>query len=123
MTAIWIRLRDIPLHAYHGVFPREKEVGTDFFLDVELLIDATDAVERDRLETTIDYASIHDEAIVFSMEQRYDLLEKWVYELAHHLMSTHSSVHESIIRVRKPGTAVEGALPWIEVEYHKKRMA
>ncbi len=114
---MWLRLRAIPLHAMHGVYADEKEFGTDFELDVELLVDASAAIKSDNIDDTIDYSKIHDEAIRFSTSRSFNLIEKWVHDLAVELRVRHPAILECIIRVRKPGIAVGGALKWIEVEF------
>ncbi len=121
MEEMWIRLRGIPVHAHHGVYKHEQEQGTDFEIDAELLIDASMAIRSDALIETLDYSKLHDEAISFSQDNRFNLLEKWAHDLALHLMNNHRLAIECIVRLRKPGIAVKGSLEWIEVEYHHRK--
>ena len=54
-----IELRDITLHAYHGVLPEERLQGNTFIVDLTMETDISRAMETDALTHTINYAEAY----------------------------------------------------------------
>lgn len=71
-----ITIRGIEVFAHHGVLSSEKENGQTFLVDVELLLDLSDAAVSDRLEDTIDYGEIAQRIHEVVGSERWDLIEK-----------------------------------------------
>ena len=46
-------LKDLRLHAYHGVLPQENKIGSDFIINIEFDTDFTHAMETDELSGTV----------------------------------------------------------------------
>ena len=55
-----IIIENLKIYAYHGVFPEERIIGTDFILNVELHADLSNAAKTDNLRDTINYAEVND---------------------------------------------------------------
>ncbi len=58
ITASSVFLRDLRIHARHGVLPQERTVGADFVLNVSIDTDFSAAATTDQLGGTISYADI-----------------------------------------------------------------
>lgn len=54
-----IELRKMKFYAFHGVAEQERTVGNNFVVDLVLTAPLEQAVESDRLEDTISYASVY----------------------------------------------------------------
>ncbi len=61
-------------YAYHGVSEQEKRVGNTFIVDMTLTAPLEEAIDSDRLEQTINYATLY-ELVKKEMEQPSQLLE------------------------------------------------
>ena len=59
LTASYIYLNDVRIHAYHGVLPQENQVGQDFLVSARCGVDVTSAMENDMLEVTLDYGVLY----------------------------------------------------------------
>ena len=59
LTASYIYLNDVRIHAYHGVLPQENQVGQDFLVSAHCGVDVTSAMENDMLEVTLDYGVLY----------------------------------------------------------------
>lgn len=53
-----IELNDIILHAYHGVFEQERQIGGTYRVSLRLTADYSKACASDALTDTIDYAAV-----------------------------------------------------------------
>ena len=53
-----IVITGIRAHGFHGVLPQEKVVGQDFIVDCELFLNLTQAINKDDLSKSVDYAEI-----------------------------------------------------------------
>jgi dihydroneopterin aldolase len=59
LTASYIYLNEVRIHAYHGVLPQENLVGQDFLVSARCGVDVTSAMENDMLEVTLDYGVLY----------------------------------------------------------------
>jgi len=75
MSFFDIELRDVMIHACHGVLPEERVCGNQYCVNVRLRIDANgfDA-EADSLGATVSYAEVYD-LLVDVMSRPVRLLE------------------------------------------------
>ena len=119
---MWIRLKNIPIYAFHGVYQHEQEFGTRFEVDVELQADLSIAAKSDSLHDTIDYAKVHELVLKASQVERFMLLEAWASSLAEQIEREFPLAFECIIKIRKPGGSVKGLLDAIEVEHRSTRV-
>ena len=53
-----IRIENLKVFAYHGVYESEREKGQNFFINATLYTDLKDAAAEDDVELTTDYASV-----------------------------------------------------------------
>lgn len=55
-----IRLERMHFHAFHGVMEQERRVGNDFEVSVEVSYPFEKALYSDKLEDTLNYATLYD---------------------------------------------------------------
>jgi dihydroneopterin aldolase len=85
---ITVELRELRIHAHHGVHAHEKERGQDFVFDVEL--DVGERGASDRLEDAVDYSAVARAVKDVSDARSYDLLEALATAVADELVSRFS---------------------------------
>ena len=117
---MWIRLKNIQVYAYHGVYDYEREHGTRFEIDVELNAALDTAVKSDVLADTIDYVIVQKEVTAITTSNRYRLVETLADRIAGALLAKFP-VREVIVRVRKPGAALGVILDSVEISAEKQR--
>jgi 7,8-dihydroneopterin aldolase/epimerase/oxygenase len=115
-----IRLKNIQLFAYHGVYDHEREQGGQFEIDVELSANLSKAEISDNIADTVDYTDVQKAVIETATAKKHYLLESLSDSIASKILSSFN-VEEVIVRVRKPGSSVGGQLDHVEVECHKSR--
>ena len=55
-----IKLERMRFHAFHGVMEQERKVGNDFEVSVEVWYPFEKALYSDKLEDTLNYATLYD---------------------------------------------------------------
>ncbi len=115
-----IRLNNIALYAHHGVKPQEQELGQRFYLDIELLVDLSDAVRRDDLARSIDYEAVYRTAAAAFTAPTCRLLERAAWQVMRALFEQFPA-REITVRVRKPSARIDGVLDAVEVELSRRR--
>ncbi|MBP5409902.1 MAG: dihydroneopterin aldolase [Prevotella sp.] len=108
----YIYLRDVRFHAFHGVTPIEKEVGSDFTVSVRVAVDVSAAVEHDNVDVTLNYASLY-EVIKREMMIPSNLIEHVAARIGKAIFETFPQVEVldiSLMKINPPmGADCEGA--------------
>lgn len=113
VEALHVRLHDLRFSAFIGVLEQERIVASDFLVNLDLTVThARDAVFRDRLEATVDYAQVY--TIVRNlMHQRYQLIERAAGAIGQALLDEFSQIEQLTVDIRKVnppmGAATTGA--------------
>lgn len=99
-----IALEGLEFHAFHGVYPHERESGNWFEVDIAVETDFTGAAKHDNLSRTVDYETLY-RLVKAEMEKPSKLLEtvaeKIIDDVLHEL-KTVSSVELSISKINPP---------------------
>lgn len=110
-----IRLKNCAFFARHGVHDEEERMGQRFYVDAELAVEAPGAVERDRIEGTVDYGAVFSVIEEIVTGQRRYLIEALACDIARSLCERFAPVTRAVITVRKPNAPVNGVLDHVEV--------
>ena len=71
-----LRIKDLEVYAYHGLFGAEKELGQRFVLDLILDYDMTRAAKTGDLTASIHYGELAQDLTHWCQESKEDLIEK-----------------------------------------------
>ena len=108
----YIELKEIKIHAYHGVDKQERVVGNDYLVRVKVKFDISKAAESDTVSDTINYADIYD-VVKCEMSIPSNLLENVVYRIMKAIKQNFPLVEGGeveIIKIKPPITGdVTGA--------------
>ncbi|MEM6766925.1 MAG: dihydroneopterin aldolase [Bacteroidota bacterium] len=95
-----IAIEGIQLKGYHGVYPIERREGHTFQIDIYLEADLSRAMKTDKLEDTIDYASVYA-LVVEIMKEPVNLLEYLSASIADRILKEFSLVKSCRIKLSK----------------------
>jgi len=99
-----ITLEGLEFHAFHGVYPHERESGNWFEVDIAVETDFTVAAQHDDLAGTVNYEVLYN-LVKAEMEKPSKLLEtvaeKIVNDVLHELKSV-TLVELSISKINPP---------------------
>lgn len=114
-----IGLKGIEIHAHHGVYESEKQLGNDFLVDLE--VETLDQLPgSDELDDTIDYAELHA-LVVATFEGSLNLLETLVKRIGSEVMLNYPGVNKVNIKVSKLNPPLDGKVhsSYVQAEFSR----
>lgn len=107
----YILLEDIKVHAFHGVFPEERQIGTDYIVNIKCGVDVDKAIKSDNINDTISYAYIYkvvqeEMAIPSNLIEHVAgrIMNRIIKECKKHLLS----IRINIVKTNPPGCSDAG---------------
>ncbi|MEW2549679.1 dihydroneopterin aldolase [Streptomyces sp. NPDC047002] len=100
-----VALRGLRARGHHGVFPREREEGQTFIVDVVLGLDTRPAAAEDDLAKTVHYGIVAEEVVAVVTGDPVDLVETLAERIAQQCLK-HDGVHEVEVTVHKPDAPI-----------------
>lgn len=91
-----IILRNLRVPSVIGVYEREKAAPQTLKLDLELSLRSATASISDNLRDTVDYDALIKMIREFALKHTHELLERFTYALAQHLLASFSLKHVQI---------------------------
>lgn len=101
-----IRIRNLKIFAYHGVYEQEKEKGQQFCVSTVLHTDMEKAGGSDDIADAVDYGAVCLFLDGFMRENRYDLLETVAERLAAAVLLEYPAVKKIELEVEKPDAPI-----------------
>ena len=102
-----IRIDNLEVYAYHGVYDEEKEKGQYFYVNAELYTNTRKAGMNDDLDTSTNYGTVCDFIHDFMTKHTYDLIETVAEQLAQALLLEFKLVKSVLLEIRKPHAPIE----------------
>ena len=100
-----VALRGLRARGHHGVFPKEREEGQTFIVDLVLGLDTRSAAADDDLAKTVDYGEVADEVVALVEGEPVNLIETLAERIAQACLK-HDGVQEVEVRVHKPDAPI-----------------
>lgn len=95
-----IAIEEIEVHAYHGVYQKEREEGTTFRVDLYMETDIRKPGKTDQLEDTLDYFSVY-KLVCEILEHPVNLLEHLCDKIGNRVLADFEAVENVQVRVSK----------------------
>ena len=114
-----IKINQIKLFGYHGVYEIEKKDGQHFIINIVVESDCLDKY-NDSIHSTIDYIEIAKQAKEIFNKNRYNLIESLAIEISDAIMMN-KAVDSTTVSVKKVSPPIELDLKSVEVEYRQQR--
>jgi dihydroneopterin aldolase len=112
-------LKGMRFYGYHGVLPRERELGGHFVVDIELYLDLQKAGREDDISLTVDYSRVFGIVKEKMTCRSYNLLEAAAEEISSVILKDFS-VLEVVVRIKKINTGLEGSYEYMGVEIRRQ---
>ncbi len=116
-----VRLVDAVFYAHHGVMQEEHRIGGRFEVDVAMDLDVDEAAADDDLTRTVDYERVYAFISEVMMGNKFYLIEKIAYTIAHEVLNHYPKVMQVEVTVRKPNPPVGGPCNRADVTYRASR--
>ncbi len=101
-----IYIEDLRVFGHHGVYEQEKNQGQTFLVNCEIETDFAEAAATDNLSNTVDYGTVCLYIKKYFAENRYDLLETVVEDLANKMMYAFPGIHKIYLKIMKPDAPI-----------------
>lgn len=115
-----IKLTGIHAWGYHGVLDSERVTGQEFWVDIELETDTSDAALSDDLARTVDYSEIAVQAHAAIAGTPVALIETLAQRIAAVCLS-HTRVSAVTVTVNKPQAPITVPFENVSVTIHRVR--
>ena len=116
-----ITITGIHGYGHHGLFENERSNGQDFYVDLILNLDLSQAAQSDAIEDTVNYAEITELTHQEITTDPVNLIEKLAYRIAERILSSHPKVKAITVTVHKPQAPVGLKVQDISVVVNKIR--
>lgn len=116
-----IIMQHMGFYGFHGVLEEEKTLGQKFFVDLEMLVDLSEAGRSDQVDNTVSYADVYDDVKYFVESARYNLIEALAENICNMILTKYSQVNEVMVRIKKPEAPVRGIFDYFAVEVRRGR--
>ena len=113
-----IKINEIQLFGYHGLYEEEKENGQNFIISLSIDIDYMD--KNDIIDNTIDYTKILNEVKDTFNQKRYNLIESLAVAISDNLMRD-KKINFLDISIKKESPPIDAKLNSVEVNLRKTR--
>lgn len=114
-----IRIDNLEVYAYHGVYDEEKEKGQYFYVNAELYTNTRKAGMNDDLDASTNYGTVCDFIHDFMTKHTYDLVETVAEQLAQALLLEFKLVKSVLLEIRKPHAPIEKEFESVSVEIER----
>ncbi len=116
-----IRLCNAVFYANHGVSREEQRIGGRYEVDVAMDLDFEDAAQGDDLSRTVDYARVYRLVHDIVTSNRYFLIERLAYLIAHRILDAYAYIESIEVTVRKPNPPIGGPSDYAEAVFRTGR--
>ena len=115
-----VKIKEIKIFGYHGVYTNEKKNGQHFYLDIEYLSSIDIPKIKDNINEVIDYVDVIQYIKEVFNLSRYHLIEKTANNLVEKLISRYDFKYIKL-RIRKIISTSTKENNFVVVELEKKR--
>jgi len=114
-----IKIENLEVYAYHGVFPEEKEKGQKFYINATLETDLRTPGKTDDLTTSTHYGEVALLLHEKMTEKSYDLIERAAEVCAEAVLLNFPLVRSIMLEVRKPEAPIPLPFESVSVVIHR----
>lgn len=115
-----VALEGLEFHAFHGVYPHERESGNFFEVDITVETDFSDAATSDELDGTVNYEELF-KIIKEEMEKPSKLLETVAENVVTDVMNRFPSALAVEFKISKLNPPIGGKCKKATVTLSKRR--
>ena len=110
-----IRIENLELYAYHGVFPEENKLGQTFFVSASLYVDTAKAAQNDDLHQSVNYGEVCQFIKRWMDSHTVQLIETVADTLAREILLAFPLIQRIELEVKKPNAPVPLPFNYVSV--------
>lgn len=97
-----IRIENLEVYAYHGVFETEKQTGQKFYINADLKTELKKAGMTDALSDSTHYGEVCLQIKKSMTENSYDLIERAAEQVIEDILGNFPLIKEVTLELKKP---------------------
>lgn len=113
-----ISVNKLRFYAYHGLYAEEKNIGTEFEVNLSVLY-SPDTVIINDIEATVNYVALY-ELVKTEMQKPRELLETFLMEVTEHIHVAFPQVKKVEIDATKLNPPIPKFIGTVGVKYEKE---
>ena len=98
-----LKIKDLQAHTTLGIYDWEKQAPRLVILNIELQVNTPTAAHTDNIADAVDYATLESVIITHLENNRYELIERLVADVASLILSQDPRITKVILEADKPG--------------------
>lgn len=114
-----IRIDNLEVYAYHGVYPEENEKGQPFFVNAVLYTDTRNAGLEDNLLLSTHYGEVSHFITSWMKEHTYQLIETVAENVAREVLLKYDLINSIDLEIRKPQAPIGLPFESVSVRIHR----
>ena len=114
-----IRVENLEVYAYHGVYEQENRKGQPFYVSLVLYTDLRNAGTTDKLEASTNYGEVCHFVNRWMKKNTVKLIETVAEELAKGILLEFPLIKSLDIEIRKPEAPVGLPFDYVSVKLHR----
>ena len=111
-----IKIVNLMLYGFHGLYEYEREQGQKFYFDVEAVTQNDKVVDSDVTADTVTSAAIYAVVKDAVENKRFHLMQALAGHIGDRLLTEYGHIAQVTVVVRKPNVAINAPLDYVEVE-------
>ena len=115
-----VALEGLEFHAFHGVYPHERNSGNWFEVDIAVITDFTQGAENDELAGTVNYETLF-QIVKAEMEEPSKLLETVAEKIVKDVLDQLAAAQEVELKISKINPPIGGKCRKASITIVKKR--
>jgi 7,8-dihydroneopterin aldolase/epimerase/oxygenase len=115
-----VALEGLEFHAFHGVYPHERNSGNWFEVDIAVETDFTEGAAKDELTGTVNYETLF-QIIKDEMERPSKLLETVAEKIVGSVLAQLPAVMQVELKISKINPPIGGKVRKSSISIVKKR--
>lgn len=113
-----ISANNLRFYAYHGLYAEEKNIGTEFEVNLSVLYSPDTVIVKD-IEATVSYVALYD-ILKAEMQKPRELLETFLMEVTEHIHQVFPQIKKVEISATKLNPPIEKFIGTVGVKYEKE---
>ena len=97
-----IRIENLEVVAFHGVYPKEREEGQPFYINAIMYTDIRQAGLKDNLTRTTNYGEVSHFIHIWMKQNTYRLIETVAEKLSEAILLRYNLINSIDLEIRKP---------------------
>ncbi len=116
-----IKISQLKIYAYHGVFEHEKREGQNFYVSAEMDVDLKRAGSKDELKATVNYADVTDLIETTFTSETYNTIEAAASSIVDAILAQYTEVKKVTVEVSKPEAPIDADFGDVSVVFSRAR--